>query len=433
MRRKTPRSPKKARTGTNILKSGTLFDIFKQDVSSGKLPQVSWLVAPESYTEHPNWPANYGAWYVSQVLDILTANPEVWSKTAFFLMYDENDGFFDHMPPPVPPQSRAQGKSTVSITNEIFEGNSEYPAGPYGLGLRVPMVVISPWSKGGYVSSEVFDHTSLIQFIEKRFGVKEPNITKWRRAVTGDLTSAFNFTSPNDATVPLPSTVAYIPPDNKRHPDYVPPPPPQQAVPIQEPGIRSARAVPYVLQVQAQPDFLDHSIRIDFANLGKATAVYHVRSGNTETGPWAYTVEPGAELSDLWKLASSQNAYDLSVYGPNGFFRSFLGSTASHEKANLDITTEYDAVRSGITLEVVNRGPACQFTILDTYTGETALHTIPKAGDTHSIHSARKQFHGWYDFTIEVSSDTSFQRCFAGHVETGEDSLTDPAIGTINL
>jgi phospholipase C len=418
----------KARTGTNILKSGTLFDIFKQDVSSGKLPQVSWLVAPESYTEHPNWPANYGAWYVSQVLDILTANPEVWSKTAFFLMYDENDGFFDHMPPPVPPQTRAQGKSTVSITNEIFEGNSEYPAGPYGLGLRVPMVVISPWSKGGYVNSEVFDHTSLIQFIEKRFGTKEPNITKWRRAVTGDLTSAFNFTSPNDATVPLPSTVSYIPPDNQRHPDYVPTPPTEQAVPTQEPGIRPARAVPYVLQVQAQPDFLNHSIRIDFANIGKATAVYHVRSGNTQTGPWTYTVEPGAELSDLWKLAPSQNAYDLSVYGPNGFFRSFFGSTTSSEKANLDITTLYDAVRSGITLEIINRGPACQITIFDAYTTDKTTHTL-KAGEDLSKHWHLKQSHGWYDFIIQVSSDTSFQRRIAGHVETGDDSMTDPAIG----
>ena len=102
-----------ARTATNISQSGTLFDLFKQDVSSNKLPAVSWIVAPEAYTEHPNWPANYGAWYVSQILDALTANPEVFSKTAFFLMYDENDGFFDHMVPPTPPQSRAQGLSTV--------------------------------------------------------------------------------------------------------------------------------------------------------------------------------------------------------------------------------------------------------------------------------------------------------------------------------
>src|SRR6266702_3102316 len=94
----------RAKTGTNILAGGTLFDVFRQDVQSGNLPQLSWIVAPEAYTEHPNWPANYGAWYVSQMLDALTSKPEVWSKTAFFLMYDENDGFFDHMVPPTPPQ-----------------------------------------------------------------------------------------------------------------------------------------------------------------------------------------------------------------------------------------------------------------------------------------------------------------------------------------
>ena len=114
---RSPRKPAPARTSS---KSGTLFDIFRQDVLADKLPQVSWIVAPEAYTEHPNWPANYGAWYISQVLDALTANPEVWSKTVFFCMYDENDGFFDHMVPPTPPQSRAEGISTVDTTNEIF-------------------------------------------------------------------------------------------------------------------------------------------------------------------------------------------------------------------------------------------------------------------------------------------------------------------------
>ncbi|HMH11921.1 MAG TPA: phospholipase domain-containing protein, partial [Edaphobacter sp.] len=106
--------------------------------------------------------------------------------------------------------------------------------------------------------------------------------------------------------------------------------------------------------------------------------------------------------------------------------------TATTEKVNLEITTLYDAIRSGITLEIINRGPACQFTLLDAYTGETTPHAL-KAGDTRSIHSAREQLHGWYDFTIEVSSDTSFQRRIAGHVETGEDSITDPAIGATSL
>ncbi|HEX3595999.1 MAG TPA: phospholipase C, phosphocholine-specific, partial [Polyangiaceae bacterium] len=182
-----PGSPRfeAALTGTNVAAGGTLFDTFRADIAAGKLPQVSWIVAPEAYTEHPNWPANYGAWYVSQMLDALTAHPEVWSKTAFFLMYDENDGFFDHVVPPTPPESRAQGLSTIDLTNELFAGDSKYAAGPYGLGIRVPMLVISPWSKGGWVDSEVFDHTSLIRFIEQRFGHDHPdlietNITKWR-------------------------------------------------------------------------------------------------------------------------------------------------------------------------------------------------------------------------------------------------------------
>ncbi len=270
-------------------------------MKANKLPQVSWIVAPEAYTEHPNWPANYGAWYVSQMLDVLTSNPEVWSKTAFFLTYDENDGFFDHAVPLTVPPSSTQGKSTVDITNEIFTGNSiypvaDYPAGPYGMGLRVPMVVISPWSKGGYVNSEVFDHTSIIRFIEQRFGqeyhgLNEPNITPWRRAVAGDLTSAFNFKSPNDAKVPLPSTTAYVPPDNDRHPDYIPTPPTNQSLPAQEPGTRPARALPYELHVHGRADFSSGVFHIDFNNAGK-TAVFQVRSGNSTQGPWIYTVGP---------------------------------------------------------------------------------------------------------------------------------------------
>ena len=424
----------KARTGTNILTSGTLFDIFKQDVSSGNLPKVSWLVAPEAYTEHPNWPANYGAWYVSQVLDILTANPEVWSKTAFFLMYDENDGFFDHVPPPVPPISRAQGISSVDTTNEIFPGSSEYPAGPYGLGLRVPMIVISPWSKGGYVSSEVFDHTSLIRFIERRFGphhpgIRENNITPWRRAVAGDLTSAFDFVSPNDAKVPLPSTVAYLPPDDQRHPDYVPAPPTDQTLPAQEPGTRPARAVPYELSIRGRADLSNQTFQVDFNNSGNASAVYQVRAGNTHTGPWTYTVAPGVEISDTWNLAAAQGAYDLSVYGPNGFLRSFKGSTSGQNKAHLDVTSSYDDERSGITLEIVNRGAECSLSILDVYTKDQTSHRL-KAGEELTRHLNLEKFYGWYDFVVEVPTDSTFQRRIAGHVETGEDSLTDPAIGT---
>jgi phospholipase C len=70
----------------------------------------------------------------------------------------------------------------------------------------VPLV--SPWNKGGYVNSQVFDYTSVIQFIEKRFGVLKPNIS-WCRAVTGDLTSIFNFANPIDHDASLPRTKGF--------------------------------------------------------------------------------------------------------------------------------------------------------------------------------------------------------------------------------
>ena len=84
----------------------SLFDQFKADVQGGKLPQVSWIVAPAGYTEHSDGPVNYGAWYISQVLDILVSNPEVFSKTVFIVNYDEADGSFDHIVPPSPPTRR---------------------------------------------------------------------------------------------------------------------------------------------------------------------------------------------------------------------------------------------------------------------------------------------------------------------------------------
>ena len=395
---------------------------------------MSWIVAPEAYSEHPNWPANYGAWYVSQILDALTANPEVWSKTVFFLTYDENDGFFDHMVPPSVPPSRSQGLSTIDTTNEIFAGNSGFPRGPYGLGVRVPMTVISPWSKGGWVNSELFDHTSLIQFIEQCFGsryagLRENQITAWRRAVTGDLTSAFNFATPNEAKVRLPSTIAYLPPDNDRHPDYTPAPPAVQALPAQEPGVRPARAVPYELHVHATTDFVNGAVIIPFRNTGRAAAVFQVRSGNLKTGPWTYTIGPYAEISDTWAItANGQTAYDLSVYGPNGFFRAFQGSVSSPGKADLDIRSLYDVYAYGITLEIHNRGREIRhLRILDAYSKQTTERRLKPGENLREFWRLEATF-GWYDFAIEADSDSTFRQRLAGHLETGRDSMSDPAI-----
>ena len=424
-----------ARTGTNISVRGSLFDILKQDVSTNNLPQVSWIVAPEAYCEHGNWPANYGAWYVSQVLKVLTANEQLWSRTALLVNFDENDGLFDHMVPPYPPQTRQQGLSTVDTAIEIFAGNSTYAAGPYGLGPRVPMIVVSPWSKGGWVCSQTFDHTSVIQFLEQRFGgdypaIREGNISAWRRTVCGDLTSAFDFVSPNAARVPLPSTAGFAPPDRLRHPDYVPVPPVNQAVPTQEPGLRHARALPYEFNVGGRANFLQGTFEIDFANTGQAGACFQVRSGDPSIGPWTYTVEAGKSLSDTWDLAAGgRTTYDLSVYGPNGFFRAFKGRLTGGAAAKVEVSSSYDRSGRELTLVVANHGAApCRVSITDVYSGRSLGRMVASGAGFRDQRSLRSSF-GWYDLLVEVASDAGFVRRLAGHLETGEDSASDPAIG----
>ena len=426
-------------TGTNAAVSGTIFDKFRADCKANKLPQVSWICAPEAYTEHPNWPANYGAYYVSQIIDALTENPDLWSKTALFVMYDENDGFFDHIVSPTPPQDASQGLSTVPITNEIYPGGVDTtsgpsPKGPYGLGARVPMFVISPWTKGGWVSSEVFDHTSLIRFVQARFGTKaapltDPNITPWRHAVCGDLTSAFNFKTPNDATVKLPSTAAYVPPDNQRHASYIPLPPAVQSMPVQEPGTRPARAVPYSINAMGWADISKEIVTLAFVNNAPRTAVLQVRSANPLQNPRSYTLGGNAKLSDSWAFAAAGAAsYDLSIYGPNGFFRSYRGGAVELSASNLASVLAYNTTSNSVTLAVENIGAlTVTVELLNVYTKVTTVHALA-SGKTVQTTISVSQSHGWYDLVLTVQGDPVFQQQIAGHVETGQASTTDPAI-----
>ena len=117
------------------------------------------------------------------------------SKTAFILTYDENDGLFDHVAPPVPEPG----------TPHEFVGGL-----PIGGGFRVPCIVVSPWTAGGWVCSQKFDHTSVLQFLETFTGVREPNISDWRRSAFGDLTSAFRFGAPATKAPTLPDTAGFL-------------------------------------------------------------------------------------------------------------------------------------------------------------------------------------------------------------------------------
>ena len=414
-----------------------LFDKFRADVQNGTLPQVSWIIAPAGYTEHSDWPVNYGAWYISQILNILVSNPEVFSETVLLINYDEADGSFDHIVPPTPPRSAAFGASTVSTVNEVLTAGGEptgFLEGPIGLNCRVPFLAISPWSKGGYVNSQVFDHTSTIQFIEKRFGVFEPNISPWRRAVCGDLTSMFNFANPNQAPVNLPSTTGFLPSVNELSGGNVNTFVPTTndvivGVPAQEQGTRPARALPYELNVHAAVS--NDSITLTFSNTGAATVVFQVRSGNPADVVRTYTVEPGKLLSDSWSFASS---YNLSVYGPNGFIRYFNGSSGPGA-AVLDVVSGYQTQGRGfIVWQIGNLGatPAA-VSVLDAYTGKTVTSQTLRPDQSLNDKLELAPMYGWYDLIVTVSGDPTFKYRLAGHVETGQDSLSDPALGGVTL
>ncbi len=182
--------------GTSMsVPAGDILYQFRQDVNNGALPTVSWLAAPEAFSDHPNYP-QYSPRYVSEVLDILTSKPDIWKKTIFIVNFDENDGFFDHMPPYVAPTGNAPGKCSAGIdaTEELAE---DYDS-PIGTGFRVPMFVVSPWSRGGWVNSQILDHTSCLMFLEKflntktgNSNIKCDNISQFRRTVCGDISSVF--------------------------------------------------------------------------------------------------------------------------------------------------------------------------------------------------------------------------------------------------
>jgi phospholipase C len=177
---------------------------FQSDVAAGTLPQVSWVLAPLVSSEHPPAPEEYGEVIAANVLGTLVSNRDIWANTALFITYDENGGFFDHVPPPTAPA----GTAGEYLTASPLPGEANGITGPIGLGFRVPMLVVSPWSRGGFVCHNTFDHTSLLRFLESRFGAEVPNLSSWRRSVAGDLTSAFNFVKHDNSVPALPQPSA---------------------------------------------------------------------------------------------------------------------------------------------------------------------------------------------------------------------------------
>jgi len=442
---------------------------FKEDCVGGKLAQVNWLVAPYIYSEHPEASARDGAYYVNLVMEALTANPEVWSKTVFLINYDENDGLFDHIIPPMPPMANKPNHAGL-VTPDLVEclygpapdefinmddhpserrpivpGSDPGGLQPIGLGPRVPLLVISPWSRGGYVCSELMDHTSIIRFLEARFGVHEPNISAWRRSLCGDITAAFDFAGTYDAE-PVKLTVPETLKSEKKPYTVVTP----QVMPVQEAGTRPARALPYALTAACRVEKNKRRVYVTFTNSGKAGVGLMVKDRLIEdSAPRRYSISAGQGVEDFWLISTNITDdaddrkekhrkrpkmgpdYELEMHGPNGWYAHVKGLTPWFEEAAPEVTVAYDHTAGDVQMTLVNHGrAACSLKVAEAYgKGERTVTLEPGASKTEHWELAGS--HGWFDLAATMEGHEEFLRRFAGHVETGKASVSDPAVKTV--
>jgi phospholipase C len=454
---------------------GDVLHQFREDTMNGSLPTVSWIIGSSNFSDHPGSPW-YGAWYVSEVMDILTKKPEVWKKTIFILCYDENDGYFDHVPPFVPPHPSkpqsglvSKGIDTsvefVTLEQDLKRTEEKYAReSPIGLGYRVPLVVASPWSRGGAVCSQVFDHTSILQFLEVFLShksgkkIEEPNISAWRRAVCGDLTSVFKPYRGEkiNAAVSVKKEAFYEQIHKaqfKKDPSGYRPLTQEQIskavkniallaeMPKQEAGSRPACALPYELYADGRTENNGKTFFIRLAagnkvfgdqSAGAPFYVYAYRNDDVEIRN--YAVVAGDALTDEWSLSGfKDDVYHFCVHGPNGFFREFKGK---QEETSVSLVCNYapqatKAEKLGSIKVVIDPGVSGkQFQVTDHYSNRVIKQTPRSpAGQTFLVPCTDN--HNWYDFTVHAGKKNEFAWRFAGRIETGEWSRTDPAMGQL--
>jgi phospholipase C len=389
------------------------------------------------------------------VLEALHTDPDTFNSTLVILNYDENDGQFDHVPPPVPaPDARDEwfDPPITSGPGFLLGGNSN--AVPVGLGFRVPLVLVSPWTRGGWVTSEVADHTSVIQLMEKWTAAHGkpaicPNISEWRRRVCGDLTRAFDFSAPVYGLPKLPKadTVIGNPPGDAYSPPVV-----SNAMPKQEAGTKRARPLPVqpnanLEAVTVAADGLH--VELAFSNNGRHVdrashfAVYNNAAINPAYGdypkhaPGQHTIDPVRGSADrvvtvdvdLPELALP-GRYDVTVVGPNRFLRNFTGNLVI---GNADARATAAYYPHGLhhepvlDLELANAGEKpVTFTIATNHYARRRTDEIAVAagGKHHHVLEPLKTSHGWYDVTVTISGDPSWSRRYVGHLETGKPSIT---------
>ncbi len=409
---------KSATPGTPLYDRGValvtnLIAALNSDVTNGSLPQVSWIVPPWSASEHPYFSPASGEAFVSQVVQALQLNPAVANSTVLFFTYDENGGFFDHLPSPTPPPG---------TTNEFVNGL------PIGLGARVPMIIVSPWTRGGRTCSHVFDHTSLLRFLERWTGVREPNISAWRREVSGDLVCAFDFANPVYGPPALPT--AQPCPCNA---GIQPAVPVVQFLPAQEPGSRNYMSLPYQSEAVCLADCTAGTLQITITNGGGVCGHFALYANAYRSdGPWQFDLPAGSMTNRPFDVrTSAAGFYDFSCYGPNGFLRRFAGNIYSNCNA-VAVVALQDLNAGTVSLLVRNSTTnGVNTTITNGYATSASLsYTIPPGASWSPSFFVVTNNSGWYDLGVTASAQPAIHQSFAGRVDTGPPALAAVRAGT---
>ncbi|MEC3874478.1 phosphocholine-specific phospholipase C [Chryseobacterium salviniae] len=417
-----------------VVPKGDVLHQFRKDVENKKLPLVSWLIAPEHFSDHPGSPW-YGAWYISEVLNILTKDPETWKKTIFIINYDENDGYFDHVLPFAPPMNPVQPVDMNGTEGvEFVSRKQEYMASPtlkqhekiegtVGLGYRVPMIIASPWTKGGFVNSEVSDHTSVLMFLEnfirKKFSkdVTVENISNWRRAICGDLTSAFNSSSIKIPEMNYLSQKEYAKTINSARNKPVPNLKwykenelSTELLAIQERGIKPSNALPYNYHINLGSGEI---VMMNVTERAVPIIIYDRTRFNEDNFYFSYALYSKQELSHIIQ----PGAYNYEVFGPNGFYRNFKGNNTPELKISLINNLSKNTVEIWIENAHENN---ISIMVEDLY--EKIEKTID-IDNTKTLKFLLDKTKGWYDLKINSNSNIWH---FAGRLENGKTSISDP-------
>lgn len=372
--------------------TGTIVERFAADIKKGALPTVSWLVPPSIDSEHPGGPSDpmRGGAITAKFLDAIASDPDTWDHTVFILLFDENDGLFDHVPSPTPPRE---------YTEEWYEGR------PMGLGPRTPMTIISPWSVGGKVSSEVVDITSTLMFLEKVTGVKEPNISRFRRQICGDLTSTLDF-SGRGRRVQIPAAPEVALPSKDR---WKPSAPEKQSMPVQQAGRRPATPVPYVMGASGR--VVRGELRLAGFNTGTLAAPVSIYS---YLGDLAEPIHRVVKGSDKGTIPLTRGAYDVALRGPDRFVVDMAG-TAAGAAAGLDMSVVQRRGRRDADVVLSNHGRRpVTVTLTDESYGGRSVRVRVRAGEVRRMPWILSD--GWYDVSATVREDATYQRRFTGRL-----------------